>query len=345
MGVPAVIERAIDDAMPTLANILAATPGLPANSFKAAMLSQMQNHRAAEKLARCTLPSILNCAATFAGLGLMPDGVSQQAFMLPFKDTATPVVGKQGYVTLGDRAGRTIKGNVVREGDEFDYMEGSTEYVKHKRLAPLGSRITHAWAVMTAPNRTPVVQVVPIDQLIEIMKKSPAVKFGSDTPYNDLVIGRPAMFEKSAVRKLRTSIPLVQGGQFLVADHVEGRFEQTERPHYLLPGQDGRLRVTDGVTGEVHDIKPPTGEDPTLTVKLKAALNAGEPPSEFERVGEWRGALMRLIDVIGPRKTALERFREANAVFLAEASSLGGDYQDAAMQVGEAIAKALASAK
>lgn len=339
MGVPAVIENAIDQAMPTLANILAATPGLPALSFKAALLSQMQNEKTAGKLAACTLPSILNCAATFAGLGLMPDGVSQQAFMLPFKNIATPVVGKQGYVTLGDRAGRTIKGSTVREGDAFDYMEGTEEWVRHKRLAKPDARITHAWAVMTAPNRTPVVQVLPLEELIAIMNKSPAVKFGSDTPYNDLAIGRPAMFEKSAVRRLRRSIPLVQGGQFLVADHVEGRFEATERPHYLLPGGDGRLRVTDGITGEVSEMKPPTGDDPTAPVVLRAQIDHGEPPTEFQNVSEWKMALLKLIELNAKRATALDLIQKANGAYLAEAAHAG--FADEAMAIGEAFKRAL----
>lgn len=347
-----VVERAIDEAMPTLANILAATPGLPARSFKAGLMSQMQNSKVAQKILDCTLPSILNCAATFSGLGLMPDGVTGQAFILPFKNTATPVIGYKGYNTLGDRAGRTIDGNVVRFGEFFDFAEGTNPFVDHRRidkatgqpLAAPDARITWIWANATAPNRTPLVAVLTIQDAIAIMEKSPAVKFKAETPYNDMAIGRPAMFTKSAKRRLARGMPLHHGpaGGYVVADALERQFDLTGEPHYLLPGADGQLHITHGRTGEPVKMAPPPQDDapdPTMPTKLRAQINHGEPPSEFENVGEWKMAILRLIDLNARRLGALQAIRASNAPFFAEASNQG--FGTEAMEVSQRLEAAI----
>ncbi len=337
----AVIEKALDQAMPTIANILAATPGLPARSFKSALLSQMQNAKSARKIMECTMPSLMNCAATFAGLGLMPDGVSGQAYILPFKGTATPVIGYMGYNTLGDRAGRTIDGKMVREGDFLEYEYGTRAFVTHRPLRANKGRFTEAWATATALNRTPLVIVLDISELEEIRMKSPAVKGGFDSPWNDPIIGRPAMYEKSAKRRLKRGMPLCH---YVVADAVETKFELTERPHYLLPGQDGSLQITDGVTGEqVRMAEVPT-DDPIAAFKFRAQIDAvGKPPRQYENVIPWKMALLKVIDHYKTRPAALEALQQSNGAFLAEASNAG--YSDEAMEVSAALAKAIKDAQ
>ena len=51
------------------------------------------------------------------GPGLEVDGVTGQAFLVPFAGKVQLVVGYKGYNTLGARAGLTITGEVVRSGD------------------------------------------------------------------------------------------------------------------------------------------------------------------------------------------------------------------------------------
>jgi len=339
-------EREIDKVMPTITNILAATPGLPARSFKSAMLSQMVRSKAAAKLMECSLPSFLNCASTFAGLGLMPDGVTGQAYMLPFKGIATPVIGYKGYNTLGERAGRTIDGDVVRDGDQFDWGRGTEQWVKHKNIAPAGARITHAWAVASAPNRTPLVVVLPIEDLEAVRAKAPAGNY-SDSPWMDLKIGRPAMYSKSAKRRLARGMPLLHGpaGGYVVADALEGRFDATSRPHYLLPGQDGQLHITDGETGEQVDIKPPPEDmtDPTEPTKLRAMISTASGVSEFDSVGQWKMALYNIIERNATKHKALVAIRAANAPYLAEAATQG--FSAEAMEVGQKLEAAIAGAR
>lgn len=158
------------------------------------------------KLLECDRQSIFNSAMSAACLGLEVDGVTGQAFLIPFKGRAQLVIGYKGYTTLAARSGITITGNVVREGDEFDYQLGSAAYVRHKPKSSKG-RITHAWACAQSLNRPAVVEVLDIDELMAVKNKSPGAQ-RSDSPWNDPNIGFPAMCQKTAKRRLARSMPL-----------------------------------------------------------------------------------------------------------------------------------------
>jgi recombination protein RecT len=157
-------------------------------------------------LLQCDRQSIFNAAMSAACLGLEVDGVTGQAYLIPFKGRAQLVIGYKGFNTLAARSGITITGNVVREGDEFDYQLGTAAYVRHK---PKGSKgaITHAWACAQSLDRPAVVEVLDYDELLAVRSRSPGAK-RSDSPWNDLVIGFPAMCQKTAKRRLARAMPL-----------------------------------------------------------------------------------------------------------------------------------------
>jgi recombinational DNA repair protein RecT len=146
---------------------------------------------------------------TFAVLGLEVDGVTGQGFLVPFNKMVQPIIGYLGYNTLGARAGLTITGRVVREGDGFDFDE-SAGVVHHSRqlggeAGPNKRRIIAAWARAAALDRPAVVRVLSIDELLAIKKKSPR---GNSPPWSDEEVGFAAMCEKTAKRRLRRDLPL-----------------------------------------------------------------------------------------------------------------------------------------
>ena len=160
------------------------------------------------KLLACDRQSLFNAAMSAAVLGLEVDGVTGQAFLIPFKGRAQLVIGYKGYNTMAARSGIAITGAVVREGDEFDYELGDKAFVRHKpKLGNIG-RIVGAWACAASLSRPAVVSVMGIDELNAVKAKSPAVRGGADTPWNDPSIGFPAMCEKTVKRRLARSLPL-----------------------------------------------------------------------------------------------------------------------------------------
>src|SRR4051794_11704453 len=152
--------------MPTYRDLLRPS-GMPPERLVRTVLVSIER---TPQLRDCTMDSVVMSATTFACLALEVDGVTGQGFMLPFKGKAQPVVGYKGHNTLGHRAGLTIKGGIAREGDEFDFDDGSRAFVHHKKLlnGGLGRPILAAWAVADAPDRTPIVSVLDRDELLAV---------------------------------------------------------------------------------------------------------------------------------------------------------------------------------
>ncbi len=197
-------------------------------------------------LLQCDRQSIFNAAMSAACLGLEVDGVTGQAYLIPFKGKAQLVIGYKGFNTLAARSGITITGAVVREGDEFDYQLGTAAYVRHK---PKGSKgaITHAWACAQSLDRPAVVEVLDLDELMAVKARSPGAK-RSDSPWNDPFIGFPAMCQKTAKRRLARAMPLNIMQQ---AARMDEAVDEQGAPAWISPD---RGVVIDGEFSDVPTI-------------------------------------------------------------------------------------------
>jgi phage RecT family recombinase len=212
------------------------------------------------KLLLADRQSLLNAAMTGAVLGLEADGVTGQFFPIPFADrknnriVVQPCIGYKGYNTIGARSGLTIAASVVREGDEFDYGEGSKPFVNfRKKLGGETSRsIIAVWATATSNDRTPVVKILSIEEILAIKKKSPR---GSYPPWSDTEIGFPAMAEKSAKRRLARDMPL---NVFQNAARMEEAFEEQGLPSYINP--EKRVIVDGEVMGSNYTAVTPDAQ-------------------------------------------------------------------------------------
>lgn len=196
-------------------------------------------------LLKCDRKSFLNTIMSAAVLGLEMDGVTGQAFPIPFKGKVQLVIGYKGYVTLGARAGLTIDGQVVREGDEFDYDLGTSPFVHHKPKLDNKGKIVSAWAVATAPNRSPVIAVMGIDEINTIKKRSPAGN-KSDSPWNDDKIGFPAMASKTVKRRLCRSLPL---SVMQLAARMEEAFEEQGNNSFIA--SDSTVVLSDDADAKI----------------------------------------------------------------------------------------------
>lgn len=226
----------------------------------------------------CDRQSIFNAAMSAACLGLEVDGVTGQAYLIPFKGRAQLVIGYKGFNTLAARSGITITGAVVREGDEFDYQLGTGAYVRHK---PKGSKgkITHAWACAQSLDRPAVVEVLDIDELLAVKGKSPGAK-RSDSPWNDPAIGFPAMCQKTAKRRLARSMPM-------------NIMQQAARLEEVVDeqGQSAWISPDKGVVidGEFSDA-PPIHHEQRSAAELLAP--AEEVPTAAEYVTSWNTIIL-----------------------------------------------------
>lgn len=285
------------------------------------------------KLLKCSLTSIAMGATTFAVLGLEVDGVTGQGFLLPFADRAQPVIGYKGLNTLADRAGYTISGGIVREGDEFDYSEGSRGFVHHKKLLGADPRrpILAAWAVMSRPGRSDIPSVLDMPTLNAIKAKSPGAKM-DDSPWNEPVIGFPAMCEKSAKRRLNRSMPLVPR-QFQQAAALDQAWEERGQPAYLRP--DGALvqhQATPLLEGQAEEPDVPTGPPSFPIVRFSNGQWTRKRANSLE---EWRGLWNGVLERIRTNIPALQQYQEMNVDAFAD---IGSQAQPVALQLEALIA-------
>jgi len=164
-----------------------------------AMTSIMQT----PKLAECTPASLLGCLLTCTQLGLEPDGVSGMAYLIPYGKTATLIVGYKGLMSLARRSGEItgLEARVVFDCDTFSYEYGSNPYISHKPGDSTNKKMTHVYAVARFVNGTSQFEVMGIEDVNAIRKRSKASGSGPwVTDFNE-------MARKTVMRRLCKYLP------------------------------------------------------------------------------------------------------------------------------------------
>lgn len=101
---------------------LAAPQHLRADRIIRIAMTTLQNQ---PKLLECNWQSVVGCIMTCTQLGLELEATQGQAYMVPFGNVATLIVGYRGMMTLALRTGAivSIEARVVRDGDIFHYTD------------------------------------------------------------------------------------------------------------------------------------------------------------------------------------------------------------------------------
>jgi phage RecT family recombinase len=225
--------------------------------------------------------SLLNSSMSAACLALEVDGVTGQAFFIPFAGKAQLVIGYKGMNTLAARSGFTVQGEVVRDGDAFDYELGDRGYVRHKPKLGNTGNIIGAWATASAHNRPSIISVMGIDDIMKVKNKAPGGS-KSDSPWNDPLIGFPAMASKTVKRRLARSMPL---NIMQVAAAMEEGFEERGKHAWIDP-QCGLQ-----IEGETTHDAPLINHDQRGTQELLAPekfRTTDAIPSAAEYYEQWR---------------------------------------------------------
>jgi recombination protein RecT len=156
-------------------------------------------------LTKCTQESFFGSLLSAAQLGLEPNTPLGLAYLIPYKRECTLIVGYQGMIDLAWRAGTSIRGNLVREGDEFDVEYGLTQRLYHRpALDPeRESRpVTYVYTIGTLGNgREPVFTILSRSEVEKFRSRSFSAKNG---PW---VTDWDAMAQKTGVRRLFKWLP------------------------------------------------------------------------------------------------------------------------------------------
>lgn len=235
------------------------------------------------KLMECDRRSFLASMLTCAQLGLEPDGVLGQAYLVPFKTRGVLqcqlIVGYRGYVTLARNSGEieSIQAKVVRKGDDFHYQYGFDETLTHIPKAPINAEITHAWLLVKFKNGGKHWDVMTREDIDRHMLMSQGYKQAEkewetgkparkDSPWH---LHYAAMAVKTIVRTNARFLPLsVQKAASL--DDAADMGAQASL------GAAGEV-VIEGTSEAVDDPQPPVDEAPEKKPEAKAEAPKPRP--------------------------------------------------------------------
>lgn len=134
----------------------------------------------------CTQHSLMGSILTCAQLGLMPDGVTGEAYLIPFKNNkkkiveCTVIIGYKGLCTLAYRSGLvlSIQARAVYSDDVFEYELGLNEKLKHTTKGCTDpTKITHFYSIVRMLNGGHTFDVMTIEAVNKVRDESANYKF------------------------------------------------------------------------------------------------------------------------------------------------------------------------
>jgi recombination protein RecT len=298
-----VIEKQLNLLAPNFEQVLAAYK-MPVERLMRTVVVSVER---LPKLLECNRQSILNSAMTAATLGLEVDGVTGQGFLIPFKGKAQFIPGYKGYNTMAARSGYTLNAAVVREGDEFDFQLGSDAFIHHKpKLGDERQRkILGAYAVATMPGRRPIIQPMSIDEILAIKQRAPGGN-KQDSPWNDALVGFPAMAAKTAKRRLARDMPL---NTMVMAAGLEDQLDLGRTAH--ITPEKGIIIDSEGVDVQQEPTTPPTWERDKFKLFF---TSLGKEPAERPDINAYKAAVVAILDKATPDQ--LRMFRTDNKKYI-----------------------------
>ncbi len=157
--------------------------------------------RTTRNLDRVTPASFLGCLMTAAQLGLEPNTPLGHAYLIPFKDECTFILGYKGIIDLARRNGVSIVARTVYDGDDFTVDYGLDESIVHRpTLGDRGDPI--AYYGIARWDGGHMVQIATVADIEQRRARSKASKTGPWTTDFD------AMAKKTTVRMMAPYLPL-----------------------------------------------------------------------------------------------------------------------------------------
>lgn len=160
------------------------------------------------KLLACNPKSLFRSVVECAALGLEPGGTLGEAYLVPFKDECTLIVGYKGLIKLARQSGeiKSIRARVVYGDDEFQVEYGLRETITH--IPKLGADerkdedIVAVYAIAEYNDGDPQFEVMTKGQVDAIRKRSASASSG---PW---VTDYAEMAKKTVIRRLSKVLPL-----------------------------------------------------------------------------------------------------------------------------------------
>jgi recombination protein RecT len=241
--------------------------GMDPARFTRTALNLIQKDRTG-KLAQCTPSSFALSVMAAAELGL--ELLLGMAYIIPYRNKkkqnvmeANFQIGYQGMIELARRSGRVhdIWAEVVREGDEFDVLHGTTKTIRHVKTAPEEAPLSHVYACAVLAGSPVITSVVLTRRDVERRKAVSKTATYEDSFWTSW---EEEMWKKTAIRALYKLLP--KSTKMILAETADNQLEDGEqvRPQTIdLEGFAASMPAP-----EPWDTAPP---DPAKVAEEKAA--------------------------------------------------------------------------
>ena len=223
------------------------------------------------RLLDCTPASLMGCIVQLAELGLEPDGVTQYAHLVPFKDGARTLckvmMGYRGYIELARRSGEleTIpEAHVVYEKDKLDLVYGFNpkfEYIPYFQGDPGQPYLAICYAVFSGGKHS--VFHMTKNAIYAIREKSEsyryAVKQGkSSTPWisDELSMWKKTVIKQAASKYWPLSKELERAIEIDNDDEKDGNIVEgvlSARPFEVIKPKDEEEEPQSFIESEPED--------------------------------------------------------------------------------------------
>lgn len=204
------------------------------------------------KLLECEPNSVIGALMTAAALGLEPNTVQQQAFLIPYKKSKKVgtkwvdayecqfQIGYRGFITLAHRSSHIdkIEAEAIHQNDVFEHMQGTESFLRYKKALTNRGALIGAFCYVRLTNGNEMTLVLPVDDIEKIKGKSEtlaslkravdeskddysrakAQKKLDETPW---VLWEDDMAAKSVIKKMAKFLPLTPGEAFSAAAQLD----------------------------------------------------------------------------------------------------------------------------
>lgn len=247
--------------------LAAALPkGIPVSYMMRVVLTAVQR---TPDLLKCAPITLLGAVFQAAQLGLVPDGVLGQAYLVPFNNSQKKrkevqfIPGYRGLVTLARRSGEisTIDADVVREKDSFKYVRGLNPVLEHIPSEDANpGKIVKVYAFAKLKDGGFQIKVMNLREVEAIKQRSAAVKAKRSSPWDT---DPEWMFKKTALKQLCKLLP--------VSTELQRALGLDDRAEVALP-QDLALLADENETA-TPDPEDGSGDEGTIdSVDAELAL-------------------------------------------------------------------------
>lgn len=269
-------------------------------------------------LAKCSVQSFASCLLDCAQLGLEPGGALGRAYLVPYKDVCTLVVGYRGLIELAFRSGKmlSIRAEVVYEHDQLEMEMGLDERLRHVPAKGERGEPTQVYAIARLTGGAVVWTHMSRAEVDAIRARSKASGSGPwVTDYTE-------MTKKTAIRRLAKILPMATEADLAIdaedRSHLDAGLYSQHEESPRVAAMKARARsagavVVDQAPADPADQDAQTSGDGDPYAKLDAVLkrmSAAQRRALDAAVGE---TLADQVDVM-PRDLVERALGEAMAI-------------------------------